>query len=438
MEYKYYIDHILRRSLFYHYYKKLLEKTYKFSEEEMRNYKLKRLQKVILYSYKNVPYYNKLFDKIGICPEKINSLDELQKIPMMDKTIVKNNFQDLISKKCIGKLCKIETSSGTTGVPSKIMRDVHCVNFEQAALSRYWNKSGYNKERKVVLRGNDVVSSEIIEPPFWSINSIDNEMIMSSYHLTEKFSEIMIKKICEYKPKILYAYPSTAYLLAKIINKSNYNFTFDYIFTSSEMLMTNQRNFIENTFRCRIFDWYGQSERVSAISQCKDGHYHIVEDYSITELVETEFGQEVVGTTLFNYAMPLIRYRTGDIVEESKEKCKCGFKFRKIKSIKGRKISYIITNNGIYIPGNLLGSFLGKVDGIDEFQIIQEKKGEIVINIVINNSFKEDSIDFIKNDTNKRIGYDFKIFVKIMDKIPMGSNYKKSPFINKLMQNKKI
>jgi phenylacetate-CoA ligase len=436
MEYKYYVNHMLKRSLFYHYYKKILERTKGYSVEELNTYKERRLQKVVQYSYRNVPYYKMLFDRLRINPEEIKTLNDLKKLPIMDKKTIKDNFKDLTSKKCIRKLCKVETTSGTTGIPSKILRDVHCVNFEQAALARFWNNVGDDNLKRVVLRGNEVVPSSQKEPPFWIFNPADNELIVSSYHLAECNPDIILEKMGNFNPKVLYAYPSTAYLLAKKVDERKYKgLDLRYIFTSSEMLIENQRDYIEKKLNCKIFDWYGQSERVSAISQCEKGAYHIVEDYSITELIDTEYGKEIVGTSLYNYAMPLLRYRTGDIVVESNKICNCKCNFRKIELINGRKVSYIISKKGKHIPGNLLGTFLGKVSGIDEFQIIQEKAGEIIIDIVKGKEFKNESVEFIKSDTNRRIGVEFEISVNFKDKIPVGANFKKSPFINKLLRN---
>ena len=84
------------------------------------------------------------------------------------------------------------------------------------------------------------------------------------------------------------------------------------ILTSSETLVPEQKMVIEQAFMCKVFDYYGMAERAAAIHTCEHGSYHIVPEYSIVEFVRNgtlEDGYyEIVGTSLNNNAMPLIRY----------------------------------------------------------------------------------------------------------------------------------
>ena len=241
--------------------------------------------------------------------------------------------------------------------------------------------------KKIILRGQIITPVNQQIPPFWEYNSADNELLLSSYHLSDKTAGIFIKKIKEFNPQILSAYPSSAYLLAKHFDNLDERLNLTAIFTSSEKVEESQREFIEKTFNCKIYDWYGQAERSSAIGQCEMGTYHIIEDYSIVETMETETGLEMVGTNLDNYIMPLLRYKSGDTVKLAPNKCKCGRYFREVAKICGRETNYILTADGIqYVAFNHIPR---GINNVIETQVVQEKIGELIINITTNGNFSE-------------------------------------------------
>src|SRR5690606_28221227 len=107
---------------------------------------------------------------------------------------------------------------------------------------------------------------------------------------------------------------------------------------------------IEERFGCRVFDWYGQNERVAAIGTCEQGRYHLMSDYSYVELEPTPEGLEIVGTGFNNLAMPLIRYRTGDFVQlQDVDSCSCGRAFPVVRRIIGRDDDYIKLPDGSHV-----------------------------------------------------------------------------------------
>lgn len=423
---KYYFKKFIRQGFTFNKILKELEESQYFTTEQLEELQNEKLCKIIQHCYKNVPYYTELFDKLNLKPEDIQTKEDLKKLPFLDKYIVKENFNKLIAKNKLKILCKKATTSGTTGTPGEFLRDYYSINFENATIFRFWKNAGDKNYRRVTLRENIVVPTNQEKPPFWEYNAANKELIMSSYHLLEKNAQFYIDKIIEFNPEIFYMQPPTACILAKFFENVNHNLNIKAIFTSSENLSNEQRVFIEKVFNSKIYDWYGQAERVAAIEQCEKGTYHIVEDYSIGELIKEENDiYQVCGTHLYNYAMPLLRYKTGDFVIPRKSQCSCGRYFREIENIQGRTIYYILTPENNKIVN--FGVITGNINNIIESQYVQETRHDLVINAVTTKDFnKRDEEKLIQNVLHYT-SKEFNVTVKQVDSIPRSPGGK---FIN--------
>jgi len=429
---KYYLKKLIRQGFTFNKLLNELKKSQYFSQEQLDELQNKKLRKIIQHCYKNVPYYRKLFDNLGLKPKDIQTKEDLQKLPYLDKYLVKDNFDKLIAKNKSKLLCNIGQTSGTTGTPLKIYRDYHSINFENAAVYRHYSNAADTKSRKVTLRGQVVVPVNVQKPPFWQYNSADNELIMSSYHLSDKTAKIFIEKIKEFNPQIICAYPSSVHLLAKHFDNSNQKFKLNAVFTSSEKLKKHQRELIEKVFECKVYDWYGQAERVVAIGQCAKGTYHIIEDYSIVETLEADSGLELVGTNLDNYIMPLLRYKTGDNVKLSTLKCSCGTHFREVSAIEGRETNYyFLTNDGVKITA--FDHFSRGVNNIFEAQVVQEKIDELIINVTTNGNFCDMDKEQLVRNIIEHTYADMKVIINEVSEIPRGANGKFVSVVNKLI-----
>ncbi len=425
-------ENLIRKGFIFKKISRELKETEFYSVEKLEAYQNDHLRKLVAHCFKYVPYYQDLFRRLHLTPEDIQTKEDLKKLPYLDKQILRDQFDRLKSRKIPYFLYNIGKTSGTSGIPVSTLRDVISINFENAALWRSWENAGDHSLRRVTLRGEKVVPVTQLNPPFWRYSADKNELVMSSFHLSIHTAQWYIDKIHEHKPEVIYAYPSAVYLLARYCRELKANVSVKYVFTSSEVLTESIRQYVEETFNCRIYDWYGQSERVSAIGMCEKGTYHIMEDYSITELIDFGNGPEIVGTTLHNYAMPLLRYRTGDLVESLDEKCSCGRHFREIRQIGGRRPEYIILADGNRIPSVLLEYSLDLSENVLEGQLVQERAGEIMINVTGNKLFGEADkarlIEMAKGYTSN----DMVVKVNEMEKIPRGPNGKLHHFISRM------
>lgn len=188
--------------------------------------------------------------------------------------------------------------------------------------------------------------------------------------------------------------------------------------------MPLQREVIEEAMGCRVFDWYGQGERVVFIGTCEHGSHHVFDDYGVTEFIPIgDSRYELVGTGFTNYGMPLIRYKTGDLVElGNQDRCPCGRAFTVVASIEGRKEDMIKLRSGRLV-GRMDLIFKG-LEGIREAQIIQQTFDDIVVRIVVDRSFAEGTLRKITDNARVRLGDGVRVRVEIVDSIPRGTNGK--------------
>lgn len=414
-----------------------LQRTQFYTPQDLKIYQGKLLQRMVQHCCRNVPYYQDLFRNLGLKPEDIQTPADLEKLPLLDKKMVQDNYDRLISRRHYNFLCNMGTTSGSTGMPGKFVRDYDAINFEHAMVWRHWQNAGDTGKRRVSLRGEIIVPASQNFPPFWRYNPANSELQMSSYHLSRDNSVHYIRKIQEFKPRILYCGPSMGHVLAKFFNYHEVNYRFDAVFTSSESLEPGVRDYIEKTFQCRVYDWYGQAERVAAIGQCRHGEYHIQEDYSIVELLKgpEQATYELVGTQLYNYVMPLLRYRTQDYVHMRnaaypEKPCACGNTFRRVEKILGRSYGYLLTPEGYHIA--ITAHIPVGVDNVIETQFYQERKGEVILKVLTNGRFTDSDRERLVSNTLKHTSPQMKVTVMEVGDIPRGPNGKFINIINNM------
>jgi phenylacetate-CoA ligase len=405
----------------------------KWPREKLVEWQDARLREILLEASAHVPYYRRLFKEIGLDVSRVPAREALSRIPLLDKSFVRRSPDQFLNEKYHRMFLKKAHTSGTTGTPLVCYRDRYAVNYEHAMIWRQWLWAGYGfGERRVTLRGELIVPTSQKTPPFWMFSPAEKQLLMSSYHISEDTLPLYVETIRSFAPAAVEGYPSSVYLIARGFEKLGYeSFPVKGVFTSSETLLDYQRELIERIFRCRIFDLYGNTERTAAIGNCEQGVYHEFSDYAIIEYVPSETGDmEIVGTPLFNKAFILLRYRSGDFAVPGTERCSCGRAFPTVKSLEGRKESYVWTPEGRAV-GRLDHIFKG-THHIRESQIIQEAIDHVRILVVPDLDFSEADEKQILQNARERLGPSMKVSVERVLDIPRTSRGKFVAVISKL------
>jgi phenylacetate-CoA ligase len=406
----------------------------------------KALIKIILHAKNTVSYYRKVLNQVDNLEIKNDPFSILESMPILEKSTVLNNYSSFVSDNYKGKRLITEETSGSTGTPLKIFCNKSAYSFNHALGLTRWKEWADVKmnDKKIMFGGKPIISIYQKQPPFWVKNYAENQMYCSIYHLSIEMLPFYDHAIRNFKPKYIMEYPSAIYLYANFLYRRKKKLTgLKAVLTGSENLTDDKRKVIEDVFECKVYDSYSLAEYVNYITECKFGSYHISPEAGIVEILN-EDGSKVVGesigkiisSTLFNYAMPLLRYNTGDIGSMSNRQnnnCKCGRMLPVLKTLDGRMMSFILLPNGSLIgSAGLSTAFHSK--NLIESQIIQESKNEVLLKLVVTKFFTDIDLRNLLNGLNKRIK-PLKIKYKFVNSIDISPNGKRPWIINKCKVN---
>jgi phenylacetate-CoA ligase len=219
------------------------------------------------------------------------------------------------------------------------------------------------------------------------------------------------------------------------------------IITYSENLPPEYRSKIANVFSCPVFDLFSQWEGVCLISECEQNQLHQHMEYSAMELLDKNnqpVGEKVEGeitaTSFYNYSMPFIRYKTGDLATWGNRTCGCGMGHKVVDNISGRMVYVLFDTEGNLVPFQKfqIYSFVSDeyAEGLFQAQIVQDSLDEVKVYLVVNNRSNTERIEkeFTKS-IKSRLGDEMNIEFVYADSVPKRKNGK-TPFVRNNLLNK--
>jgi phenylacetate-CoA ligase len=331
---------------------------------------------------------------VGVAPDGTRLARVDAATPLLSKAELRADARRFVRPRSPGSLLRntIKTS-GTSGSPLTLVQAIGATIREEGFVYRQLRWIGYRHgQRRAWIRGDIVCPDHPPDGRYWCRDYIGNMLMMSSYHLSNATIGAYIDELERFDPVVIHAYPSSIAALASWLNASGRRYrapALKGVMTSSETLEPSVRAAVERAFGVTVFDWYGQAERVAAIGTCEHGSYHVLTDYSGVELVEAGDGScELVGTTLNNAAMPLVRYRTGDTVVLGAEPCPCGRVFPTVQAVIGRQEKIITLPDGRIIA-RLDRIFQGHDRHLVEGQVLYRGAGRFLLRVVTLDGFSQ-------------------------------------------------
>lgn len=403
----------------------------KFSSDELLSWQNQQLRKLLIQAGTNVPYYRSLFRQIGFDPHKFRAGEELQKLPLLDKETVRLNSKALMADNAKKYGITWDSTSGSTGTPLHFVLSNKVQAAKIAALLRSYSWAGYKPGKKMFS-----LQSYYFKDRDYIINKFYNVMRFDSNRLNRESSINVMQKIFAFKPEFFMGFPFDIMMMAQLnLDAGKEIYHPKAIITYGETLSAYRRATLEKLYKCKIYNFHSLHECSAMISQCEEGNLHLIDDFAYHELQSDNGVTKLVGTSYYNYAMPLIRYDIKDLIipAESNYTCSCGKAFPLIRDIQGKACDYLETPDGRFL-GAVMSHSIDKAKGVVCSQCVQHRIEEIEVNIITDRSFDSYSETELIFGLRKRVGPEVRIKVnrvEELEKRPSG----KTPFIISYLGN---
>lgn len=410
-------------------YMKELRETQWWPVSQLEELQSDRLRRLIQHAATTVPYYGRVFAEYGIAASQIQSRDDLKKLPTLSKDTVRRERNSLIAKTYRLRDLRPESTSGTTGTPLTVFMNREAYLYAKAAQWLHHEWAGYTHQEWLgVLAGYNVISMTRRKPPFWATNFAGRQVHFSTRHLKPDYFSAFVDRLRSSRIEFLLGYPSAISLLARHITATGDHVPLRAVFLSSETLYGWEIEAIRAAFGCPVFNYYGQAERAVTATSCGSSlEMHLNMEMSLAEYEGNGAGENrvrIVGTSLMNYGMPLIRYELHDFTSRCSGPCPCGRQHDRIGPVETLVDDYLVGADGALISPSLAYLPFQRVRGIISSQLVQEEVGRITVNVVVNELFTKGEESTLRNELVSAVGAGTEFAMQRMESIPLTANGK--------------
>lgn len=385
-----------------------LERLKRFHRGENLNFESQAEQraiKIARYAYKCSPYYRRLFSDHGILPE--NFLNDLSRFPRLDKAIIRREGDNLLAMPHSKEDLTLFSTGGSTGEPLSFFTCGGADHWHQQFL---FEVMGYRpNDRILAMDGSIVPPAERQRGVYW-VRKNTRELPYGSFGLSSQYlTPENIGRYCdfiqEFKPHFIRGYPSFINTVSQYVidNDVRFDFPIKGVELTSESHYDQQLDNIERAFRAPTFDQYGHAEAaVFGYSLGRHTSIFCSPFYGYTEVLDdngthVQAGHvgEVVVTGFHNYAMPFLRYRTGDLAQyEGRDNG-----IMRFTRVIGRTQDYVYNERmeTVLLTALIFGRHLRCFSRIRKWQLVQDVPGAVTFRIIPDGDFGASEEDEVSN-----------------------------------------
>jgi len=382
--------------------------------ENLEKLQLKRLKKVLDRVYHKVPFYREAFDARKVKPDNIKNLKDLERLPFTTREDLRAGYPYGFLTSSLSRLVRLHTSTGTTGKPKAVLFTQKDIDQAARLVTRSMSMTGAGPE--------DVFQNMMSYGLFtgglifhYGAERAGLLVIPSGTGNTERQIELMH----DFKTTIVHITPSYALYLAEVMERMGMDprgdFNLRTAYLGAEPYSEATKSKIEKIFSLDAYDSYGLSEMngPGVAFECKEKcGMHLWEDNFIMEVIDQETLEvrrdseegELVLTTINREAMPILRYRTGDLTHIYPDPCRCGRVHRRISRIKGRVDDMFILRGVNIFPSEVERILMNLPEVGRNYQIVLERHGgleEMRVILEIKKRFFRGSLKDLKRLQNK-------------------------------------
>ena len=356
-----------------------------WSSGQVADHQLQGLQRTISHALDSVPFY------ADYPRAKLRTFEDLRRLPVVDREDILDNQDRMLSRSVSGSRRIRAGTTGTTGGSLRVAYSENLARHNWAFLlrQRTWANIA-PREPRVTFQGPRIVPTQRGEPPYWTYNVLERQVLMSIFHLSAKTAPSYLDFLRRHRGEVLEGFPSVLGILADFAIEAGLRIPMRAIFTSGEPLYPQLRAKIENVFGPGVFDSYGMTEYCGLIQECERGQMHLAPEYGFLEILDedgnaTKPGEEgyFVWTGFLNDAMPLIRYRIGDRGRwHDGGPCPCGRAFPLVVPTITRESDILRCPDGRLFSARALNQLLKRSTSFRCCQFIHNRPNRVVVRAV--------------------------------------------------------
>lgn len=381
-------------------------------DEYYSKYLDEKLKEITDYASDNTKFYSKYKGKT------------IAEYPVIDKNIIMERILEFKSKE-FKKNTHIMVTSGSTGIPFKIEQDHGKRKQVLAEIIYFTNLINYEVGKKLVYLRNLEAMFKVAKYKQF----IKNENIIA----IQKYDDNTLKKIVnklavmENETTIL-GYASTLQMISSYMRKNNIVLeNISGIISGAEAITPKTRRIVKEQFNCPVVSRYSNQEMGVLAQDYEEDQFVINRASYYFEILKLdsdkpaklgEIGRIVI-TDLYNHAMPVLRYDTGDLgIMELNQN---GHKY--LSKVFGRKLDLLYTTKNEPISFFALDEYFEDNFDIEQFQIIQEDRNRLIVNLIMKDNKKIDE-SWCKEQIKKVMGNDCDIKICYLDQLPITASGK--------------
>lgn len=382
------------------------------SPAELQSLQLTNLQKFLRLVEKNVPFYRDRFEQARFQVDAIQSVADLSRLPMLTKTDIRANTEQLKST-IAGPLSRYNTG-GSSGEPLIFYMGKERKSHDVAAkwrATRWWGVDIGDPE--MVVWGSPV-ELNAQDRMRRLRDGILRSHLLPAFEMSTQNLARFVDVIRATRPAMLFGYPSSLSLIARYALESGIrvdDLGVKVAFVTSEKLYDEQRAVIGEAFGCPVANGYGARDAGFIAHECPAGNLHISAEDLVVETIcpdgtPAAWGDpgEIVVTHLATADFPFIRYRTGDIGVLSHDRCRCGRGLPILKDVQGRTTDFVVACNGTVMHGLALIYVIRDLPGVERFKIEQMSLQQTVVKVLAGPQFGLAEVARITHGFKARLG----------------------------------
>ena len=384
----------------YSRYAKQFEATQFLSAEELEQLQVERLREQSIHAFRNIPFYRRRFECAGFTPLDIQSTSDLKYLPVLTKRDIQDYGAEMLAQNVPPSARVANQTGGSTGSPLQFWVDKERFDSRRASTDRHNSWAGLHPGQWYAhLWGSRFDTGTLTRPVItWRQRLLYRSLTLNTSLISQQDLEHYVGLLRRIRPKVMLAYAQSAVMFARYCEQHDIrDIRFESIITSAEMLLPEQRDFLERFFHGRVFNRYGCREFSVIASEC-DHHtgMHVNADALIVEVEPVPGMPEGVGrvlvTDLLNRSMPFIRYEIGDLAMMADSgPCPCGRSLPRIKNIEGRITDFLVTPDDRKISGISLALLAGDMPEVRQMQFVQNDRSNILLRVVPGAGFGENT-----------------------------------------------